>query len=148
MGDRVPLTRREVVLAALASAGENANFTPVQVQKLFFLIDREAARLLNGPHFAFRAYDYGPFDSAVYDQLMLLKFEANLEIMGGGQYRLYTLTPDGFAEGQRIVSKLPTEAAKFLAAAAEWVRRLSFQQLVAAIYRAYPDMKVNSIFRE
>jgi hypothetical protein len=37
------MNRSEIVLAGLAAAGENATFTPVQVQKLFFLLDREAA---------------------------------------------------------------------------------------------------------
>jgi hypothetical protein len=144
----VSLTRQDVILSALAAAGENALFSPVQVQKLFFLIDREAAHLLGGPHFAFRPYDYGPFDSAVYDQLAILEFTGHVQVSGSGRYRLYSLTPKGFAEGQYILSTLPAQTADFLRAVAQWVLRLSFQQLVAAIYREYPDMKVNSIFRE
>lgn len=64
--------RQDLVLAALAAAGENAAFAPVQVQKFFFLIDREGAHLFGGPHFHFTPYDYGPFDSAVYEALDLL----------------------------------------------------------------------------
>lgn len=30
------MTRRELMLAAMASAGEGADFTPVQVQETFF----------------------------------------------------------------------------------------------------------------
>jgi hypothetical protein len=30
---------------------------------------------------------------------------------------------------------------------ANWVRQLSFQQLVASIYNKYPEMKANSVFR-
>jgi hypothetical protein len=146
-GDRVPLTRRDIVLAALAAAGENATFTPVQIQKLFFLIDREAAQLVDGPHFAFRPYDYGPFDSTVYDQLDRLVIQGCLRTAGAGSYRVYSLTPQGYAEGINVLLSLPKETADFLRETAQWVRRLSFQQLVAAIYRDYPDMKVNSIFR-
>ncbi len=68
------LARQDVILSALAVGGENATYSPVQVQKLFFLIDRKAAHLLAGPHFAFRPYDYGPFDPAVYDELTILGF--------------------------------------------------------------------------
>lgn len=122
-------------------------FSPVQVQKFFFLIDKKAATYLNGPHFAFRAYDYGPFDSAVYDQLTLLSFEGKVQVVGTGSYRSYSLTADGFQEGASILAGLPPEIGDFLKQLANWVRSLSFSQLVAAIYQAYPEMKVNSIFR-
>jgi hypothetical protein len=65
VGNRRRMDRSSLVLAALAAAGGNAAFTPVQVQKLLFLIDREAGRLVGGPHFDFLPYDYGPFDRAV-----------------------------------------------------------------------------------
>jgi hypothetical protein len=63
------MTRTEVVLSALAAGGENATFLPVQVQKLFFLIDREASHLVGGRKFSFEPCDYGQFDSAVYEEL-------------------------------------------------------------------------------
>ena len=103
----MPLAREDVTLSALAAGGENAMFSPVQVQKLFFLVDRKAAHLLGGPHFAFRPYDYGPFDSAVYDQLLALGFSGHVQVSGPGRYRLYSLTPKGFTEGQQILSSLP-----------------------------------------
>lgn len=144
---RMPLNQRQITLAALAAAGENASFSPVQIQKLFFLIDREASHLVDGPHFKFKPYDYGPFDSAVYDQLAFLDFLGLVSIIGSGRYRVYGLTESGFAEGRSVLDALPSQTVDFLSAAARWVRGLSFQQLVAAIYRDYPDMKVNSIFR-
>ena len=36
------------------------------VQKLLFLLDREAAEIVGGPHFRFVPYNYGPFDKGVY----------------------------------------------------------------------------------
>src|SRR5207248_1751684 len=63
------MERHNLVLAALAAGGENASYWPVQVQKLLFLIDREASALVGGPHFDFKPYDYGPFDRAVYVEL-------------------------------------------------------------------------------
>jgi uncharacterized protein len=47
------MDRQDLVLAALAAAGGNATFAPVQIQKFFFLIDREGAHLFGGPHFNF-----------------------------------------------------------------------------------------------
>jgi len=40
------MNRSEILLAGLAAGGENSTYTPVQVQKLFFLLDREAAAAL------------------------------------------------------------------------------------------------------
>lgn len=141
------MDRQHIILAALAAAGENATFSPVQVQKLFFLIDREASQLVGGPHFNFSAYDYGPFDRAVYDELDRLSIDGFMEIQSSGRYRKYVLTPKGYEAGVTRLQELPPKAYSFVRRAAKWVRELSFQQLVAAIYKRYPDMKVNSIFR-
>lgn len=142
------MDRQQIILAALAAAGENAMFSPVQVQKLFFLIDREAAQLVEGPHFNFSPYDYGPFDRAVYDELDGLAVAGLVETQKSGRYRRYALTPMGYETGVAKLNDLPPQASSFFRRAASWVQELSFQQLVAAIYNRYPDMKVNSIFRE
>jgi hypothetical protein len=142
------MNRQDLVLAALAAAGENATFAPVQIQKFFFLIDREGARLFGGPHFHFVPYDYGPFDSAVYETLDLLAAQGYVQIDSGGRYRHYSLTTFGFTNGQRLLDGLPVGTQKFLRDTASWVRALRFDQLVPAIYRQYPDMKVNSIFNQ
>lgn len=141
------MDKQQIILAALAAAGENATFSPVQVQKLFFLIDREASQLVDGPHFNFSAYDYGPFDRAVYDELDMLSFAGLVETQSSGRYRKYVLTPKGYEAGVTKLQDMPPKASSFITRAAKWVRELSFQQLVAAIYNRYPDMKVNSIFR-
>ncbi len=142
------MNRQQIILAALAAAGENAMFSPVQVQKLFFLIDREAAQLVEGPHFNFSPYDYGPFDRAVYDELDRLSVAGLVETQKSGRYRKYVLTPKGYEAGVTNLNDLPPKALSYFTRAASWVLGLSFQQLVAAIYNRYPDMKENSIFRE
>ena len=141
------MNRRELVLATLATAGEYANFLPVQVQKIFFLIDRKASHLVGGPHFRFTPYDYGPFDSNVYDILDELKVEGLVVIDPSGRYRRYYLSNAGFTAGEDVLFRLPEPTKHFLRETVHWVRSLRFDQLVAAIYRDYPDMKVNSIFR-
>lgn len=140
------MDRKGLMLAALAAGGENATFSPVQIQKLFFLIDREAAQLVGGPYFSFEPYDYGPFDRAVYDQLDLLELCGSVKATNGERYRVYSLTPQGYAEGVERLADIGPEASSYIKKVANWVRALSFQQLVAAIYKRYPDMKVNSVF--
>ena len=140
--------RQNLMLAALSGAGEHATYTPVQVQKLFFLIDREAAAYVNGPHFDFKPYDYGPFDRAVYDELEYLTRIGLTETVQGIRTRLYMLTSEGYAIGVNELTRFPTNIQDFIKRCAIWVRSLSFQQLVAAIYNKYEDMRVNSVFRE
>jgi hypothetical protein len=141
------MERHNIVLAALAAGGENATYWPVQVQKLLFLIDREASALVGGPHFEFEPYDYGPFDRAVYVALDALAAQGLVNVQNTGRYRVYSLSPEGFRQGSGHLQGLGAPARGYLEQVARWVRGLSFQQLVAAIYNRYPDMKVNSVFR-
>lgn len=141
------MERRHLVLAAMAAAGQNSSFTPVQVQKLFFLIDREAGPFLGGPFFDFVPYDYGPFDREVYSEIESLAAEGMSEVDSSMRYRVYRLTPSGFETGADCLSQIDEPARSFMVEAAKWVKSLSFQQLVAAIYTKYPEMKANSIFK-
>jgi len=141
------MNRSEILLAGLAAGGENATYTPVQVQKLFFLLDREAAAALGGPFFKFVPYDYGPFDQAVYAGLDDLARSDLASIQSTGRYRVYGLSRSGRAEGSRILATLQPATREYVVNVANWVRQLSFQQLVASIYNKYPDMKANSVFR-
>lgn len=141
------MNRSEILLAGLAAGGENTTYTPVQVQKLFFLLDREASTALGGPFFKFVAYDYGPFDQAVYAGLDDLARRNLASIQNTGRYRVYALSPAGQAEGLRLLAGLQPTTREYVANVAKWVRQLSFQQLVASIYNKYPEMKANSVFR-
>ena len=140
------MERDQLVLAAMAAGGENAAFSPAQIQKLFFLIDREAARATGGPHFAFRPYDYGPFDHAVYTTVASLAASGLASIRQSNHYRVYSLTPMGFQAGARALERLAPDVRTYIRDLATWILQLNFQQLVTEIYRYYPDMKVNSVF--
>jgi uncharacterized protein len=142
-----PIDRRGLVMAAMAAAGQACTFTPVQVQKLFFLIDREAASLVGGPHFRFVPYDYGPFDHEVYQELEALATLGHLEIGTQGRFRQYVLTQAGFSQAVELLATLSPAAREYLQNATTWVRSLNFQQLVSSIYERYPDMRENSVFR-
>ena len=99
---------RDLILSALAAGGENTIYSPVQVQKLLFLIDREAAPLVGGQHFDFKPYNYGPFDRAVYDQLDGLAQEGLIEIHSSGRYPKYTLTSEWLPTRSRRAGQAPT----------------------------------------
>ncbi len=139
--------QRDIVLAGLSAAGQNANFSPVQVQKLFFIIDREISNFTNGPFFNFEPYDYGPFDKAVYEVMGILSHEGMVEINNIGRYNRYSLTSLGFEEGQKKLNDIPKPAQNFIIDTVSWIKSLSFEALVSSIYKKYPDMKENSIFK-
>lgn len=138
--------QKDIILAGLAAAG-GKSLTPVQIQKLFFIIDREISSYIGGPRFNFKPYDYGPFDREVYDTLEVLALEGSIEIDSSKRYSSYCLTASGFLHGRHALEKFPLPIKKFIADTTAWVLSLSFEELVASIYKKYPDMKENSIFR-
>jgi uncharacterized phage-associated protein len=140
------VTRRELVLAALTPA-KGANYSPVQVQKLLFLIDRQMPELVDGPRFQFSAYHYGPFDKVVYQEIEALAGEGLANIYHDGNSRAFSLTAEGQRMGEQLLATLNDNASSFIRRASEFVRRLSFTQLVSAVYKAFPEMRVNSVFR-
>lgn len=58
------MQRQDAVLAVLAAA-DGSSYSPAQLQKALFLIDRNLPDLIDGPaKFEFRPYDYA-FDRQV-----------------------------------------------------------------------------------
>lgn len=141
------MNRDDIILAGLSASEAGATFSPVQLQKLFFVLDREASPGLEGPHFDFQPYDYGPFDRALYDRLDALRDEGLVQTFNAGRYRLYAATPGGAARGQEALAAMQQDMRDYVSAVASWVRRLSFSDLVSSIYERYPDMRAKSIFR-
>jgi hypothetical protein len=140
--------RQKVVLAALA-AERSSSFAPVQVQKLFFLLDQNVAAELGGQQFNFEPYDYGPFDRAVYSELEALAQRGLVAIEAGPgpSRRRFTLTAAGYDVGRAVLAQLSARAQDYLLRVSNWVRSLSFAELVGSIYKQYPSMKANSVFR-
>lgn len=140
------MERMDIMLAALAS-GAHEEFSPVQLQKMMFLIDKNAGPALGGPFFNFQPYDYGPFDAGVYNQFSILSGLEMAEANGDGKSRRYRLNDEGRARAQEVLGKLSPEVRDYFKNVAEFVQRLSFTALVSSIYKQYPEMKVNSVFR-
>ncbi len=144
------MQREHLVLAALSPAKRGA-FSPVQVQKLLFLIEENLSDDVGGKCFDFVPYDYGPFDKDVYKVLEDLKEQGNAEIMDTPWHRPreYRLTGQGQGLGDQYLEKIFDKAAQdYVVRLVEFVRSVSFPDLVAAIYREYPDMSINSVFQE
>ena len=139
-------TKADVILAALAS-GRFDQFSPVQVQKMFFLLDKKVGKEIGGPHFNFVPYDYGPFDVEVYKEIEKLAANGLIEVSHVGSLRRYSLTEAGHQKGKALLENFSAFVQQFMRDVSNFVCSHSFADLVAAIYKAYPDMKINSVFR-
>jgi uncharacterized protein YwgA len=141
------MNKKELLLAAFAPANCGV-FTPVQVQKMIFIIDRQLSLIDDGPKFEFRPYYYGPFDKSVYEELESLATNDLVLISTNGTWNNYRLTEKGQKQGEKILRTLKPNIQEYFSKVSEFVHTLSFQQLVSSIYKAYPEMRVNSIFQE
>jgi uncharacterized protein YwgA len=130
------LTHRQRIMLAALAAESGSVFAPVQVQKMFFLLDANVATDLGGRQFAFEPYDYGPYDRTVYSELEILARQGLVNIEAA------------YGVGQRTLGQLNPRAREYFQRVSAWVRSLGFAELVGAIYQQYPDMKVNSVFRD
>lgn len=133
------MERCDTVLAAMASAGSQARFDPVKIQKVLFLIDREVPEAIGGPLFDFRPHDYGPLDEGVFDDLERLSERGDVVIDDAGRYLVYRVSEQGARAGRAALGRMPKRAARFVGKAAGWALSQSFWGLVAAIHRTYPE---------
>ncbi len=139
--------RRDIVAAALAAAGPGASFDPIRAQKLMFLIDREVSDRIGGPFFHFKPYHYGPFDRAIYDVIGRLVEAGTVRVDNSGPYNRYQLTESGHRRGEATLASLPASVADYMRRAARWICLMPYRRMLAAIYREYPEMAVNSVVR-
>jgi uncharacterized protein YwgA len=147
---RLPLSREQVALVLLSMA-EGKTFTPVQIQKALFLADDKAAGAFRpDSRYHFEPYDYGPFDWQVYADVESLERQglAVINQQPGSRWRTYRASAAGVAEGNRLAGALSEEQNSILRKIADLVRSLSFNELVSAIYKAYPRMQARSVFRD
>jgi len=144
-----PLRPGTWVLLALLAARHHA-LTPVQLQKSLFLLGRRRPKDVGKGFYNFRPYDYGPFDVAVYTDADHLVAEGLVAVNAseGRSLRRYYLTPKGKTEAEHLAPTVAAGAMQYLRAVVPWSQKLSFNELVRAIYEAYPDMRQNSVFRD
>jgi hypothetical protein len=142
------LDRSEWILLAL-NAAEKKRLSPVQLQKILFLLGDRRPESVGSNFYAFRPYHYGPFDADVYhdaDALAARKLVL-LDEAKGRTWRAYVLTRIGQKNAELLEQRAPRKTVLYLRKLVEWAEPLPFESLVRAIYDAYPKMRANSIFR-
>ena len=141
------MDRNDLVLAALASVPD-AEYQPVHMQKLFFLIDENCADEIGGKKFDFTPHDFGPYDKAVYSAVDELAEQKLMRFAGHrSRYRTYALTPAGLSKGKELAKTLPDDVKEYIRDVVKWLLKSDFDKIVKVIYQEYPTMKRSNIYR-
>lgn len=137
--------QRTDLLLKIIAAAEGRSLTPVQLQKVAFLLGEEYRDAMPNDYYSFRKYDYGPFSAAVYADAEQLEREGviAISINSRGGWREYSATVAGIAAD---VEDIPEVMASYIEETVKWAMQLSFQQLVREVYKRFPQYRENSVF--
>ena len=140
---------KEDFLVMVVAAGKDKPLTPVQVQKSLFLIAQQVPGLPED-FYEFEPYHYGPFNRQIYQDADALRETGMVWRMkherGGWTDTIATYS--GRERAVELEKELDAEVVKYIHDVVEWTQRLSFSELVSAIYRDYPDYRQNSVFQD
>ena len=144
---KTKLSRSDWLLAVL-NASELKQLSPVQIQKLMFLLSEKAKSLVSRSNFyEFEPHNYGPFSKQVYDDLLVLQISGNVRLIPespSSAYRKYELTSAGEDFAESLITDDKVTA--YLSSLVSWVENKSFSDLLRSIYQLFPSYKKNSIF--
>lgn len=130
------------------AAAEGKSLTPAQYQKVLFMLQRSCPWAIT-EGYSFRPYNYGPFDADVYNDGEQLEHQGLVQInRSGGGWRTYSATLAGLAKARELESLAEPHALDYARNVVAWARSLSFRDLVTKVYTEYPEMRVNSIFKD
>jgi hypothetical protein len=140
--------RSQWLLLAIAAAGDGG-LTPVQLQKAPFLVGKNCPNEVGHDFYEFEPWDYGPFDVDVYQDAQELETSGFVTIAPdpGKRWRRYIITAKGRTAAQMLKSRLPAIAVDYTQTVVDWVRTLTFSELIRAIFKAYPEMAKNAVFQ-
>jgi hypothetical protein len=143
------MNRQDWLLLVLASS-EKA-LTPVQLQKSLFLLEKTLPNdLIGEDYYDFVPFDYGPFDSDIYQDAEELAGQQLATVVPSmvGRWQEYSIRLDGLDRARVIQEELPANVQVYVRNLVEWVQSKSFPQLVRFVYEHYPEYKVNSVFQD
>ncbi len=112
------MLRSQFVMMAISANGRGTSFDPVRIQKLLFLIDKEAAAHVDSPHFEFQPNLCGPFDKAVFEELDALSGDGKVLVRRTGSSYAHALTQSGHEDGMEALTEVSMEARQYIEDAA------------------------------
>ena len=123
------LTDRQRFMLASLAAVEDSSLAPVQVQKLFFLLDENLTGAIGKEkYFDFRPYDYGPFDKQVYQEFEILENMDMAQVGLNENYpgsRHYRLSREGQCQGDRELDSMEQSVKEYIQGLSQWVQKLT-----------------------
>jgi|SRR5215213_531235 len=142
------MERRYWPLLVIDDAGPTG-LSPVQLQKVLFLIGQNLANEVGKSYYKFVPYNYGPFDQRVYsdaDILIRAGLVQSVQV-AGRNWAYYTVTPEGHGVAYHARNtEVSPKMSGYITKVVKWAQSLSFAQLLSAIYKAYPQYKAKSVF--
>jgi uncharacterized protein YwgA len=140
-------SRQEFLLLALASTSDG-RLTPVQIQKAMFLLKQEAGQYVGPDFYEFVPYNYGPFNSSIYDDLNALAGSGLVTIdqSQGRSWAMYTITGTGLQKADQVRDAVAPAIRDYTQNVVSWIKAQSFAGLLRSIYTKYPSFAVNSVF--
>jgi uncharacterized protein len=144
------MRREDWTLLAISVAG-GKGLSPVQLQKTLFLVGRRLPQGdLGDAFYNFEPYNYGPFDVSIYQDAEMLEGRGLVAISRSNERRWaqYLPTPDGVRAAGTLRERANPRAVAYLEQVVAWAMRLSFRDLVRAIYAEFPEFRINSVFQD
>lgn len=143
---------RPIDSTLLAIDSATSALQPVQLQKALFLF---AAKVPQGvlpatSRYEFKPYDYGPFSAEIYADAESLETSGLVSISRPpvSRYKEFRVTPAGRTQAQTLRAQEDPQVVNYLANLVTYTQSLGFNQLVASVYEEFPEMKVNSVFKD
>jgi hypothetical protein len=131
------------------SAANGRPLTPVRLQKCLYILGRAFPKEVGGKGwYKFQPYNYGAFDADVYTDAEEMEKTGLTQIgQSAGGWKTFAATDDGLKAAEKLRRGVPSNVAAYIPELVNWATSLSFEQLVAAVYKAYPETRSRSIFR-
>jgi hypothetical protein len=138
------MTGRKGFLLLAYAKSPSGSLTPVQAQKIMFVLGQEAPRDVGVDFYQFVPYNYGPFCQDIYDDQRNLDHEGYLRKDG----KLYVITKSGLNAATDIEASQRVGIGAYLGKLVQWTTSKSFSALLSSIYSKYPEFAVNSVFNK
>lgn len=142
------MKNKDWILFAI-SFTDQKGLSPVRLQKSLFLLGKELPKVVGSNYYRFVPYNYGPFCIDIYQDLDTLISDGYIEAIPhpNSRWSDYRLTSKGQEHIDSITIKdKDAYVLEYLQSVIKWILNLSFQQLIATIYKIYPKYQKNSVF--
>lgn len=142
------LTPEQWLLFALSRA-KDGRLSPIQAQKIMFLLGMEAKHYVGDRFYKFTPYLYGPYSSAIASDLEKMRSTGQIvaERPAPFQRATYLITVQGLREAEDIGKSVDAKMKGFVQLTVDWVKAQTFSNLLRSIYKKYPAYATQSIFK-